>query len=403
MDSPREKQGSRPRHSLPALVLLCLALALAAAAPASAQQGPPPNDDLAAAEDLGNGTVGTATGSNLWATAEAGEPSHQGVSAATASIWYRWTAPRSGPTFVDTCGSSFDTTLAVYRGSSVDSLGRVATNDDRCELQSAVRFYAVAGTTYQIAVDGIGGAQGSIELKLRMSTPPLNDDFANAADVGPGLLETISGNALDATPQSREPNHAGRPAQGSVWYRWTAPSDRDMQLDTCGSNYDTILAVYTGTDLGALEPVASNDDACDVQSAVRFDATAGTSYQIAVDSFGPQELTPGTTRDVELALQPSNAFHFSRLRRNAARGTGTLVVNVANPGNLRLAGTRLLAPATARAGSPGREGLPLRPRGRATRQLNQRGFARVKARVTYTPDDGRARTLSKVLVLVKRP
>ena len=391
-----------PRHNLLRLLALCVAMAVAAAVPAVASAaGPPPNDDFASAEDLGGGTVVTASGSNLWATAEAREPSHQGITPAAASVWYRWTAPRSGIVFVDTCGSSFDTTLAVYRGSTLDELGRVAANDDRCELQSSVRFFAVSGTTYGIAVDGLGGAQGSVELRVRSATAPPNDDFAAAADLGPGLLASATGTTLDASPEAREPNHAGRPAQASVWYRWTAPASRDMQLDTCGSNFDTLLAVYTGPDLRSLGALASNDDSCDVQSLVRFNAVAGTTYQIAVDTYGSQEASPESTRDLELALGASNAFHLNRLKRNTRRGTGTLFVSVANPGELRLAGGGLVA-ASARATAPGRVALRVAARGTAKRLLNERGSARVNARVTYTPEGGRPKTLRHVLVLVKR-
>jgi len=64
-----------------------------------------------------------------------------------------------------TYGSDFDTLLAVYTGTSVDTLTEVASNDDSGgTLQSRVEFTTTAGTVYHIAVDGYGGAQGNVTV-----------------------------------------------------------------------------------------------------------------------------------------------------------------------------------------------------------------------------------------------
>ncbi|MGB7445051.1 MAG: hypothetical protein WA919_28610, partial [Coleofasciculaceae cyanobacterium] len=63
----------------------------------------------------------------------------------------------------------YDTTLAVYTGSSLNSLSSVASNDDSSNsLQSQVVFNAVAGTAYQIAVDGYSNRTGNIDLNLNL-------------------------------------------------------------------------------------------------------------------------------------------------------------------------------------------------------------------------------------------
>ena len=54
----------------------------------------------------------------------------------------------------DTIGSNFDTTLSVYRGTTVSFLGTEATNDDVTGLpngNSGVQFNSTAGTVYRIA------------------------------------------------------------------------------------------------------------------------------------------------------------------------------------------------------------------------------------------------------------
>lgn len=271
------------------LCFLVLFMAVGVAAlPASARAAIPPNDDFAHAADLGNGLTASASGSNLWATAEAREPGR--ISGpAMASVWYRWTAPQSGVVTVQTCDSNFDTTLAIFRGPAFGALGLVAGNDDGCRRGSALRFFAIAGTAYRIAVAGHMAAQGSFELELRFLIPPSNDDFANARDLGNRLTASASGTNRDATVEPREPNHHGRPAIASVWYRWTAPASRKIEIETCGSDFDTVIAVYVGPGFDALRSVASNDDSgadrCRERSVLRFDSVAGTTYHIAVAGF----------------------------------------------------------------------------------------------------------------------
>src|SRR5207302_1454247 len=102
-------------------------------------------------------TGGTRSGTNVGATGEAGEPNHAGDSVPLDSVWYHFT-PAATRTFIfDTCtGTGFDTTLAVYTGTSVNALTPVAggSNDDACGVQSRVAFIGSAGVTYHIAIDG---------------------------------------------------------------------------------------------------------------------------------------------------------------------------------------------------------------------------------------------------------
>jgi hypothetical protein len=271
------------RMHVRAWFVLLFLVAGVAVSPASTFAATPPNDDFANAVDLGSGLTASASGSNLWATAEAGEPDRTS-GPAMASVWYRWTASQSGVVTVQTCRSNFDTTLAVFRGPALGALGRVAASDDECGNRSALRFFGIAGTTYYIAVDGRRGAQRSIELKLRFLIPPPNDDFANALDLGNKPTAAASGTNRDATVEPREPDHGSGPI-ATVWYRWTAPASRKIRIETCGSGFDTVIAVYVGPGFDALRSVASNDDECRTQSVVTFNAVAGTTYRIAVAGY----------------------------------------------------------------------------------------------------------------------
>jgi subtilisin-like proprotein convertase family protein len=89
-----------------------------------------------------------------------------------------------------------------------------------------------------------------------------------------------------ATRELVEPFHDNKPGYKSVWYRWIAPSSGIATFHTQGSSFDTLLAVYTRTDLSGLTRVASDDDQGGFYtSAVQFNARAGTDYLVAVDGL----------------------------------------------------------------------------------------------------------------------
>src|SRR5262245_2473323 len=146
-----------------AMSLGVCAMVLASAGPAAAQ---PINDNFIDAEILfgPSETLGVG-GSTLGATHEADEPPHYGEG--SASIWYRWTAPNTGVFTFDTIGSDFDTVLAVYRGTELTNLLKVAANDDLDpdSFVSRVTFRAVAGVEYSIAIDGYQTQTGNTVLR----------------------------------------------------------------------------------------------------------------------------------------------------------------------------------------------------------------------------------------------
>ncbi|HKG81189.1 MAG TPA: NF038122 family metalloprotease, partial [Pyrinomonadaceae bacterium] len=119
---------------------------------------------------------------------------------------------------------------------------------------------------------------------------PPNDNFANAI-----LLSTASGSVnagnVNATREFGEPLHAGLLGDKSIWYTWQSSVNGQATFDTIGSNFDTTLAVYTGSALFQLSTVAQNDDiqnGVNRVSRVQFNITAGTTYRIAVDGWNSE-------------------------------------------------------------------------------------------------------------------
>jgi hypothetical protein len=265
------------------------------------------------------GSSGTASGSNVRASKESGEPNHAG-NRGGASVWYRWTATAATPLTIDTSGSGFDTLLAVYTGSAVNSLTPIVSNDDCCGgRQSQVTFTPSVGATYQVAVDGYNGATGSVTLHWVQNTAA-NDMFANAQSIS-GTNGAASGNTTYATKESGEPNHAGNAGGASIWYRWTAPADGTATIDTSGSSFDTLLGIYTGGAVNALTTVASNDDAPGVKtSKVSFPAVGGTTYQIAVDGYNGAK--GAVTLNWNLVEQSGDPVLVAAGGQHACDGTG---------------------------------------------------------------------------------
>ena len=76
------------------------------------------------------------------------------VSQVYNDIWYCWTATETGVAFVDLCGSTFDTKLAVYADCSpcAGPSAVIACNDDSCGYGSKLSFAAEAGRSYTIRV-----------------------------------------------------------------------------------------------------------------------------------------------------------------------------------------------------------------------------------------------------------
>jgi hypothetical protein len=281
----------------------------------------PGNDAFAVAQLMTGALPITASGTNMEATKEAGEPDHAG-SLGGVSVWFTWTPTESSRVVIETCGSGFDTLLGVYTGATVGALSVVAGNDDSCLRQSSVAIAVTAGTALRIAVDGFDGEQGAITLIIRTAPAgPPNDNFADAQVLAGDLPLTATGLSNGATWEPGEPQHPWLPGTGSsVWYRWTPAVTEFVAIGTCGSGYDTLLLVYTGSVVSALTPVAGNDDGCGGQSRVGFTATAGIVYSIAVAGIEQGEMTV----TIQLANQPPANDSFG----SAQQMTGSLPIQL---------------------------------------------------------------------------
>lgn len=305
------------------------------ATPTPAPTPTPVNDSFAKATTLSNSS-GNFSGNNNGATKEAGEPDHAGFEGGK-SVWFTWTATSSGRAQFTAASTSFNTLLAAYTGSAVNALTLVKSNASG--KTTAIDFPVAAGVSYKIAVDAAGGTGGSYSLGWQFNLAPSNDSFAkpfvisNVAATG-----QVTGSNQNATKEAGEPDHAGDAGGRSLWYMWTAPASGYVTFTTTGTDFDTLLGVYTGAAVNSLTSVASAKSGS--TSTVAFPVAAGDVYRIAVD--GAAGAAGFARLSWEFKQGPANDY-FSRAA--VIEGTGAM-----------LAGTNRNA--SKEAGEPNHGGNP---------------------------------------------
>ncbi|MEO8426833.1 MAG: hypothetical protein ABI651_06950, partial [Verrucomicrobiota bacterium] len=149
-----------------------------------------------------------------------------------------------------------------------------------------------------------------------------------------GYTGTQIFSTFDATKEEGEPNHCGEPGGASEWYAYQAEADGIMTIDSGGSDFDTVLAVYTGpgTDFDSLVDVACDNDSGQdgKDSKVSFAVTAGTVYFIAVDGVNGASGT--ATLNYSLLVPPRiSAIPDQVTDEDTPTGTIRFTVDSANP------------------------------------------------------------------------
>jgi len=161
-----------------------------------------------------------------------------------------------------------------------------------------IQINVVDGRTVDVsALDKFSETADSVR-----NAPAGNPARPQKASLGPSPIRKLSGgpvrgyrgtqvfSTVGATKDPGEPNHCGEAGGASVWYAYQPPDNGLLILDTDGSDFDTVMAVYTGpgTDFASLVPVTcdNNSGANGLTSKVMFQVTRDTVYYIAVDGVG---------------------------------------------------------------------------------------------------------------------
>jgi hypothetical protein len=276
-----------------AAITIFATVALVAAGPAASRRPsalaadpPPANDNFRNSISTNVGAQSpratfVATTEN--ATLEAGEPRPCGNIGAT--VWYQFSLSSRSKIAIDTAGSDFDTVLAVYDApadlypSPPGTLTPAQCNDNYIGLQSRLDVVVEAWTPYWLQVGGASGATGSLMLNIACdpACAPENDDIAQATYPGLPNREIVHTDA--ATTEPGEPSPCGQIGR-TVWYVVWAPATSTIAVDATGSDYQTVVAAYTGTeDPAGFLPV--RNVACSPKR-IEFAVTAGTAYLVQV-------------------------------------------------------------------------------------------------------------------------
>lgn len=114
----------------------------------------------------------------------------------------------------------------------------------------------------------------------------------SAVGLARGYNGTQIFNTLHATSEPGEPAHCGVTGGSSYWLAYQPPVSGTLALDTDGSAFDTVLAVYTFepplTGYGSLTPVAcdNNSGGNGLTSRMNVSVRSGRNYLIVVDGVG---------------------------------------------------------------------------------------------------------------------
>ncbi len=251
----------------------------------------PGNDTCQYAKTIVNGTY---TGSTLMASGSADGVAACNSPAFAPAVWFTYTAQVTGNLKITTCGSTFDTVLAVFNtntcGSNINNM--IMCNDDAptgmtcgnmINQESAMILPVTAGTTYLLRLGGYNGAVGNYQLNVG----PTNDrcDSMIPAFLGANPFDNTMANTDGAVLNSCVVNNQNQ-VNGDLWWSFIPPSDGLLTLDTCGSGFDTKMAIYSSYSCGASNFLACSDDGCGLQSRIQnISVNGGQYYTIRVGGY----------------------------------------------------------------------------------------------------------------------
>ncbi|MBK8914152.1 MAG: hypothetical protein IPM64_06045 [Phycisphaerales bacterium] len=236
-----------------------------------------PDNDLCG-DALAVGVPSTTLGNLTCATSDTpqctiGEP---------RDVWYSVTIPCDGMLQVDTFGTyamaDLDSTLSLFSacgGAALDC------NDDcfgvDCNghpLDARLNRAVQAGEQFLIRVSQFGLFDYA-PFTLNVSIHPHNDDCSAAASIADGSTPFCSYGANTDGPLTCL-------IRSDVWYRYRASCTGMLTVSTCGSGFNTALAVYNGWGCPPGAEAHCSDDGCGDDASVTFPVNIGELYLIRV-------------------------------------------------------------------------------------------------------------------------
>jgi photosystem II stability/assembly factor-like uncharacterized protein len=231
----------------------------------------PSNDTFAAAITI-TSTNFTDTKDSSGATTETNDPTPPCsqssqipfVTGRSNSIWYKVFPNGTGTANIDTIGSSYDSVLSVWSGTSQTALSMVACNDDInpgiVTVSQLTNVTLTAGTTYYIMVSSFGQADpnpvafggksvlnfsfsGTIGAAPLATTTAVTSSSTSIASGGSvTLTATVTGTGTGASPTGTVQFMNGTAALGTAQ---TCTAVSGASSPTCKATLTTTLAFLT--------------------------------------------------------------------------------------------------------------------------------------------------------------
>jgi len=144
-----------------------------------------------------------------------------------------------------------------------------------------------SGSQFSCLVTNAYGSAASSNMTLKVIDSTVANDLCSGAILITNASYTNFQSTVGATSFGDPVPDCVDGFGHGVWYQFTAPVAGILEVDTFGSDFDTGLAIYTGS-CGALTEAACDDDTVGVgvTSQVSLPTTAGTTYFILAGGYG---------------------------------------------------------------------------------------------------------------------
>lgn len=296
---------------------------------------------------LASSNVGATLGSDPAHTCRPSPPENQN------GVWFRFVPDVTGSYGVNTCPTSFDTVVSVFSG-ACGSLTPVACNDDdasHCSgntLASNLTGLALtAGQSYYVKVSGFSGASGTFTLNLVRPTPVAcctptglcsitdaavcnaisGSSFIPGAACNPNPCSVANNPCSGAVPlalntsvlgstlsvPNSDPDNTFPCAFGQgrgVWFTFTPAVTTRYALNSCGSDFFTLLHVFSNSNCASSTVLACNYTTNNPRGCPTGPGIPSNPFGAAA-RIGSVQLSAGTTYRVLLSGGSFGGGNFS--------------------------------------------------------------------------------------------
>lgn len=246
----------------------------------------------------------------------------------TGANGYNTSAGTAGDYDTGFSGTSSASPLAAGVGALVLSM---STNLTRVQVKEILQGTAdkIGGVTYTGGTNLFyGWGRVNAEKAVLAAKDTSNDFCGNAIVIGTTRYTNTQTTIYATATGDPQPNCSGLPVGKPVWYRYTPAQSGLLQIDTDGSSFDTLLAVYTGA-CGALTQVdCDDDDGTGNASLIQLPVTAGVTYSILAGGYNGAN---GTLILRCNLLQPG-AVQFSSASYSGTEDAGNATISATRTG-----------------------------------------------------------------------